>query len=273
MNDLTFYIDPLLSSSPESLSPEFVGGLDELLSSLNEDWSPPGGDTWQVSIVDDCRSLVAAACPDGSFLTIDPDGLVKLVPLCEEAQNFCGAEQILPITSVADCGTVKTLPSDDEKLLVKQMLADALAFQSQPLLPPCPDKKMPDTPVASVSTGNHPMDVSTALPVNPIQVTEHMPHREEVVHTQNSLPLATLSTWLNSVSKPRLAVKPKRTEERSVRPHPYALPRTDRVRHSKSSDMSAPVELAPAAADTVPPDKQSSVSPTQYVSVICRVGN
>ena len=277
MNNLSSFTDPSLSFSPESPSPAFVGSLEELLSSLNGDWSPPGGDARQVSIVDDCRSSVAFICPDEALVTFDPDGLLESVLLREEAQNICGAGQISPTTSAADFGTVKILPSDEEKLLVKQMLADALACQGQLLLPPCPDKKMADTPVASrpdnVSTGNHPMDMPMALPVNPIQVTGHTPHREEVANTQNSSPLATLSTWLNSVSKPRLAVKPKRLDKHSVRSHPYAQAKIGGVCHSKTSDTSAPVELAPVAADTDPAREQSRVSPAQYVSVICRVDN
>ena len=273
VNNLTCYIDPLLSSSPESPSQEFVGSLEELLSSLNGNWSPPGGNTRRVCIVDDRRSSADVACPDWSFFTVGSDGSVESVPLCVETQNFGGVGQISPTMSV---GTVKALPTDEEKILVKQMLADALASQGQPSLPP--DKKMPDTPVAnspaSVSTdndsGNDSMDMSAALPVAPIQVTGQMLQCEEVVSTQKPSPLATLSTWLNSVSKPRLAVKPKRLKQHSVRPHPYAQAKTDSVCHSKSSDMSAP---APVPARTVPPDGQSRVSPAQYVSVICRVDN
>ena len=271
MNNLTSYIDPLRSSLPESPSPEFAGNLGEPLSSLNGDWTPPGGNTRQVCIVEDCRSSVAVACPNWSFLTVGTDGSVESVLLCEEVQNFCGAGET---TSVVDCGTVNALPSDEEKRLVKQMLADALACQGQSLLPE--DKKMPDTPVASspasVSTGNHPMDESMALPVDPSQVTEHMPQPKEVVHTQKSSPLATLSTWLNNVSKPRLAVKPKRLNQHSVRPHPYPQAKTVSACSGKSSDTFAPAP-APVPERTVPADGHSRVSPTQYVSVICRVDN
>ena len=267
VNNLTNYTDPLFLSLPDSPPPEFVDSLGDLFLSLNGDWSPPGGGVRQVSIVDVCQPLTAVVYPDVSLDTIDPDDLAELVPAFGEARNFSGAEQISSDTSAADCGTVKPLPSDEEKLLVKQMLADALAFQSQPSLPPCPDKKMPDTPVAgspaSVSTGNQPIDISPALPVHPTQVTEHMPHREKVVDTRKSSALATLSSWLNSVSKPRHAAKPERLKH-SVRPHPYAQARTDSVCLSKSSDTSAP---APVAA----PGKQTRLSPAQYVSVICRV--
>ena len=257
VNNLTYSIDPPHSSSPESPSQEFVGSLGGLLSSLNGEWSPPGGNTRQVCIVDDRRSAAGVVCPDWSFFTVDSDGSVESVPLCVETQNFGGVAQMSPTMSV---GTVGVLPSDEEKRLVKQMLADALACQGSP------DKKMPDTPVAnspaSVSTGNDSgndsMDVSAALPVAPIKVTEQMLQCEEVVSTQKPSPLATLSTWLNNVSKPRLVVKPKRLKQHSVRLHPYAQAKTDSVCHSKSSDTFAP---APVPARTVPPDGQSRVSP------------
>ena len=265
MNNLTIYTDPLRSLSPESPVPEFAGNLGEPLSS--GEWTPPGGNTRQVCIVEDCRSSVADACPNWSFLTVGSDGSVESVLLCEEVQNFCGAGET---TSVIDCGTVNALPSEEEKRLVKQMLADALACQGQSLLPE--DKKMPATPVASspasVTTGIHPMDESMALPVDPSQVTEHMPQPKEVVHTQKSSPLATLSTWLNNVSKPRLAVKPKRLKQHSVRPHPYPQAKTVSACSSKSSDTFAPVP-----EHTVPANGHSRLSPTQYVSVICRVDN
>ena len=265
MNNLTSYIDPLRPLPPESPAPEFAGNFGEPLSSLNVDWTPPGGNARQVCIVEDCLSSVADACPGWSFLTVGSDGSVESVLLCEEVQNFCGAGET---TSVAE--TVNALPSDEEKRLVKQMLADALAGQGQSLLPE--DKKMPETPVASspasVSADNHPMDESMALPVDPSQVTEHMPQPKEVVHTQKSSPLATLSTWLNNVSKPRLAVKPKRLKQHSVRPHPYPQAKTVSACSSKSSDTFAP---APVPAHTVPASGQSRVSPTQYVSVICRI--
>lgn len=228
MDNFTCHLDSLASRSPGGASPEFTGTVEELLSSLDTCWDSPRGDARQVRILDDCQPSVAGAglaASNGFHGWVDPAQSSDVV-----IQEFF-AEQAPPTSPVVStCRTDKFLPSDEENMLVRRMLVDALVCHNKPLSSTSADKKIPDSLVSNTvrdGIDNRQVGIPTVRPVNPIhtqpgQVNECMPRHEVAVKSRKKSPLATLSTWLNSLSRPQRAVQPKRLKGHSVRSHPYA---------------------------------------------------
>ena len=174
-------------------------------------------------------------------------------------------EQVLPGSPpVIGCQTGKVIPSEEEKLLVRNMLTDALAYKCEPLSSSPPETKMPDTLIVNTACDN--IDNPLVGTVSPDQIFEYMSPREEAIKSQNPTPLSRLSTWLNSVSRPR---RPKRLKDHSAHPHPYAQAVTGRL--PATHRRAAPAGAVTATAFT--PGKRSSSAQVHRVNVIRRVKN
>ena len=270
MDNFTCHLDSLASRSPGGASPEFIGTVEELLSSLETDWNPSQWDARQVRILDDCQPSVAGA---GLAASNGFHGWVDSAQSSDVVIQEFFAEQA-PSTSpvVNACRTDKILPSVEEKILVRRMLVDALVCHNKPLSSTSADKKIPDSLVSdTVRDGidNYQVDMPTVQPVNPIhaqpgQVNGCMPRHEVAVKSRKKSPLATLSTWLNGLSRPQRAAQPKRLKGHSVRSHPYTpvikedLCTSHRRRETPATSL--PVGLAqvsdpdavPVAANAIP---------------------
>ena len=254
-----------LLQSPESFSSRFVDNVDGHFFTLDARWSSPRWGDRQVRILHDCQPSVTVHSLEGSSVSDD-------VRNCGDSEQGCMnvireflEEQALPDSPpVIGCQTGKNVPSEEERVLVSRMLADALAYQGEPSSPP----KMPDTLIlntACADIDNPLVGRETVNPIQarPVQVFECMLPREGVIKSENPTPLSRLSTWLNDVSRPP---RPKRLKDHSVHPHPYVTGRLSAT-HRRAS----PAEALTATAFT--PGKRSSSARVHCANVIRRVKN
>ncbi len=251
--------------SPESCSSRFVDNVEGHFFTLDARWSSPRWGDRQVRILHDCQPSVTGNNLEGSSVSDDVHNCGDSEQGCMNVIREFLKEQALPDSPpVISCQTVKSVPSEEERVLVSRMLADALAYQGEPTSPP----KMPDTLILNTACADidNPLvgrGTVNSIQARPVQVFECMLPREGVIKSENPTPLSRLSTWLNDVSRPP---RPKRLKDHSVHPHPYVTGR-----------LSATHRRAPLAealtATAFTPGKRSSSARVHRANVIRRVKN
>ena len=257
---------------PESCSSRFVDNFEGHFFTLDARWSSPRCSDRQIRIVDDCQPSVTVNSLEGSSASDDVHNWGDSEQVCMNVIREFLEEQALPDSSpVIGCQTGKNVPSEEEKVLVRCMLADALAYQGEPSSSSPPDTKMPDTLIFNTARDdidNPPVGRGTVSPIQarPVQVFECMSSCEGAIKLQNPTPLSRLSTWLNDVSR---SPRSKRLKDHSVHPHPYAQDVTRRL--PATHRQAAPADPEALTATAFTPGKRSSSARVHRVNVIRRV--
>lgn len=259
---------------PESCSSPFVDNVEGHFFTLGARWSSPRWGDRQIRILHDCQPSVTVNSLEGSSASDDVHNWGDSEQVCMNVIREFLQEQTLPDSlPVIGCQTGKNVPSEEEKVLVRHMLADALAYQCEPSSSSPSDTKMPDTLIFNTACDDIDNPLVGKEPVNPIQarsvqVIARMSPCEEAIKSPNPTPLSRLSTWLNDVSRPP---GPKRLKDHSVHPHPYAQAVTRRLPATHRRTAPADPEALTATAFT--PGKRSSSARVHGTNVIRRVKN
>ena len=272
--NLSCSFNSLPSQPPESCSSRFVDNFDEHFFTLDARWSSPRWGDRQVRILHDCQPSVTVNGLGGSSASDDVHNWGDSKQVCMSVVRELLEEQALPDSPpVIGCQTAENAPSEEEKVLVRRMLADALAYQCEPSSSSPPDTKMPDTLIFNTACDdidNPLVGKGTVNPIQaqPVQVFERMSPCQEAIKSPNPTPLSRLSTWLNDVSRPPGS---KRLKDHSVRPHPYAQAVTRRLPATHRRTAPADPEALTATAFT--PGKRSSSARVHGANVFRRVKN
>ena len=272
--NLSCSFNSLPSQPPESCSPRFVDNVEGHFFTLEARWSSPRWGDRQIRVLHDRQPSVTVNSLEGSSASDDVHNWGDSDQVCKDVIQEFLEEQALPDSPpVIGCQTGKNVPSEEEKVLVRHMLADALAYQCEPSSSSPPDTKMPDTLIFNTACDDIDNPLEGRGTVNPtqarpVQVFEHMLPCEGAIKSPNPTPLSRLSTWLNDVSRPPGL---KRLRDHSVHPHPYAQAVT--VRFPATHRRAAPADPEAWTATAFTPGKQSSSARVHRANVTRRVKN
>gem|GEM_PF-4248143 len=218
----------------------------------------------QVRALDGCQLAVANTCFGTSGSDGDSGDWGEPTRAClEVVQEFLGGwGEPLPAGG---------LPSEDEQSLVRQMLNDALTYPSLGGLSSSEKELLPDGNASAfcrvVGVGedsNHRVEAA-ANADDSIQTQGAAVAGNEYLHSEatgkpGSSSLAVLSTWLNDLSKARVAHSSKYKPKRSVRPHPYAYAQRSTGNAGRSGVVKSASSMPQQACQTPAPG-QSLLQP------------